>query len=271
MRRIRKVQLWVFLLVSILDVRVRAARPLDEPKNCLHLAGRSCALHARHEMEKFRSEHGEIRVLPGATVLRMSEGEYRIVRGLVHVHASRSFSSGGEGAGAAKASGAATAAGLRIHTLYGDLTVRGGDVLINAQDTRVQFTNLSADALKYSPRGDSQNYDLPVGYSTYLSRVASNGIAEVGFPKPALITELLKEWSRAYTPSEITLFKEKVQSFQPQWRMATESVGAWYSAVALRMISEEKADDARRARLKAMQEAEDKRFRDMLRERIFFE
>ena len=53
------------------------------------------------------------------------------------------------------------------------------------------------------------------------------------------------------------------------WSEATKAVGPWYVEVVKREIAAQEAEEARLARLKAEQEVENNKYRNMFRQRIF--
>jgi hypothetical protein len=237
-------KLALVILVSVLEVRVHAM-PTEYPKNCLE-SEESCAIQNEKNAQFINTQAASISLGEGASLNRKSDSEFQLIRGTFKVYAKSD---------------------VKLLTLFGEMTLTEGDVLVEVKDQVVNFTNLSAD-LKYSPRGESQNYNLPVGFSMYLSRITKTGVAEAGMPRPAEIEPLIKIWSRLYSRQQKSQFISDLKEFMVSWRAAIQFVGPWYLDTVQRSIASQEAEDARRARLKAEQDRENNKYREMFRKRI---
>ncbi|MCB0350913.1 MAG: hypothetical protein KDD38_07005, partial [Bdellovibrionales bacterium] len=87
--------------------------------------------------------------------------------------------------------------------------------------------------------------------------------------KPAEIDPLIKNWSQFYSLKDKSIFKNDLKNFMSAWSGASSLVGPWYVEVVQREIASQEAEEARQARLKAEREAENNKYRDMFRRRIF--
>lgn len=238
----RILQFALIVLVSVLDVRVRA-RTLEDPKNCAQ--EKKCAIHSENSIETLMTSSAKIKITPGATIIREPDESVKVVRGVVKVTAKPTSI---------------------VRTLYGDLQVTDGDVLIEAADSVVKFTNLSAQLI-YTPRGEKQGHSLPIGFSNYLAGITKSGVADTGYPHPAEIQPLIKTWGRVFVRAEKSSFANDLKKFMQIWHQATRLVGPWYVSIVQREIAAHEAEEARLARLKAEREAEENKYRIMFRKR----
>jgi hypothetical protein len=231
--------LLVFIFISIIEVRVRAF-----PK-----ANVDSYLLARKNIVQVSSSFYQIRAHYGAAlVYSKDKNNISLVRGLIQVEAK---------------------AETQIHMLYGDLIFSDGEVLIEASDSGSVFTNLSSTTLNYMPRGEkSDQYELPMGFSNYFSRITPSGVAETGIPKPIELEKLVIKWSQLFARKERNVFTDKIKKFKPYWLKATEVVGPWYTESFERKLAEQEAEEERVRRIKAKIAAENKKFQDMFRSRI---
>lgn len=237
------------LLVFTINVKVKAIS-IESPQNCNKAGGAAvgCAIYTESNIELFKTPTVEVSLVRGASVVHELPGQIRLVRGLIR----------------AKAHGSTT-----ISTLYGELKWADGEILVESIDSLVKFTNLSSSDFKYHPRGEGVDHSLPVGFSTYLAKITKSGVAEAGYPHPAEIEPLIKKWSKVYSRSEKSQFVSDLKNFMSSWHEASKLVGPWYLDTVRREIASAEAEIARKARLKALREAEDNKLREMFRERVF--
>lgn len=237
----------IFLLATLLDVRIQA-RALEIPKNCQD-KGVACAILSEVAIEDVSTSAYQVRATKGSSFVRKSETALQVVRGLFRVQAKDA---------------------VEVHALYGRLAFTQGEVLIEASDGIVRFTNLSSPDLKYEPRGEGQLHLLPVGFSTYFTKITKSGVAEAGYPRPAEIEPLIKKWAQSFfdVRSEKLKFSSDLKTFMQAWHEATKLVGPWYLDTVEREIASQRAEEARLARLRAEREAEERQYREMFRQRI---
>lgn len=232
-----------------MDVRVRALT-LSEPRNCLQdETGRPCAVYTENWIDVMALSTAVVKLSKGSTVERESASELKLVRGLVKIKAETK---------------------TVVKTLYGSLELSHGEVLIESRDSVVKFTNLSSD-LQYSPKGESTRHKLPIGFSTYFAGITKSGVAETGYPRPAEIEQLIKDWGKFYLRTEKSQFASELKSFMPNWQKATQQIGQIYVSTVKREIAAQEAEEAYQARLKAAREAENNKYRHMFQKRIFNE
>lgn len=232
------------ILVFTIHVKVKAVS-IEHPRNCRMTD--NCAVYTENSIDLFKTPSASVSLVKGASVVSQAAGQIKLIRGLIHI----------------KAHSATT-----LSTLYGELKLSEGEILVEAVDSLVKFTNLSSRDFKYHPRGEVIDHDLPVGFSTYLTKVTKSGVAEAGYPHPAEIKHLIKNWSKVYLRSEKSRFKDDVKKFISSWHAATQMVGPWYLDTVKREIAAAEAEIARKARLKALREAENNKLREMFRKRV---
>lgn len=245
----KQLHIIIFLLAMTVDVRVRA-KPIEVPKKCTELYDQECAILAQSALEDFKTPSGmQVFITKNSSLVRKSANEITMVRGSARVSATDN---------------------VVIRNLYGELTLNGGVVIIEASDSLFKFTNLSAK-LFYRPRGEKVSHELPVGYSTYFAYVTKSGVADTGFPHPAEIEQLIKSWGKLVYNSERKKFAEDLDKFLASWALVTQNVSDWYVDTVQREIASLRSEEERIARLKAAREAEDRKYRNMFRSRIFNE
>ncbi len=259
-------KIMIIILILTVNVRVKALS-VNVPHKCnlTEKAGESashgakntredlttaCAVHSQDGIDKMKMASAEVHMSIGASVLRETGSEIKVVRGLVRVAAKNA---------------------TRVKTLYGEIFLADGEVLIEAVDSLVKFTNLSSESLKYTPLGEKMSHDLPVGFATYYAQVTTSGVADTGYPHPAEIEPLIRSWSKLYPRSEKKQLVHAIKDFMVSWKGATEMVGSWYLDTVEREIASQQAEEDRIARLKAKRDAENLKMRDMFRQRVFEE
>lgn len=252
------------ILVFAINVRVKAVS-ISSPHNCHLTAGSGqgvynpprpqlsgpyspCAFYTENNIEHLKTPSANLSLVRGASVVSDPLNKIKLIRGLVHV----------------KANAATT-----LSTLYGELKWSDGEILVEAVDSLVKFTNLSSSDFRYHPRGEISDHELPIGFSTYFSKITQSGVAETGYPHPAEIESLIKSWSKVYSRTEKSRFTKDIKDFMVFWHAATQLVGPWYLDTIKREIAAEEAETARKARLKAMRDAENNMLREMFRKRVF--
>jgi hypothetical protein len=243
----------VFVTAFSLNVKVRASN-IVVPENCVELQNQPCSIYNQKDIEVLNTAQAEIRMVKGASLTKVSEGEYKLLRGVfvVNVKPGEKIASDNK---------------INITTLYGSLQIKNGEAVIEVKDLVTHFTNISAD-LKYHPRGESSTYALPSGFSSYFAKITKTGVAETGYPRPAEIKPLLRLWSSSYKLSELSQFEVKLKDFKIMWEKATELVGPWYVDTVKREIAAQEKEEARLARIRAAIEAENKKYQDMFRKKI---
>ncbi len=246
MKRAHSLQLLLALFVFTLDVKVRA-RVIELPHGCVK-GEAACAVLNLSGVLKKKMVWGDLRVSEGGSYLITSANQLRLIRGHFFVEAHEP---------------------IEVSTLYGVFKVKFGRAFFDVRDQIVNFTNVSSSDFKYQPRGDQQDYELPVGFANYLTLISTNGAAEAGYPKIAELKPLVKGWGGLYGQGEIATFKSQLNTFALVWTKAQKIVGPWYTDTVNREIAAEKAEEARLAAIRARQRAESEHWRALFRDRNF--
>jgi hypothetical protein len=257
----RIIKLLLVLAVTVVNVKVKA-RSVELPNNCRNTK-RECTIYAEKQIEKLATQSAQIVISRGATVTRTKEQQIKLIRGLIRVSSNSLQHLQGQ-SGSQKAHFT-----TNVHTIYGDIELSDGDVLIEASDSIVKLTNLSSGNMMYHPRGEDRAHHLPKGFATYLAKVTSSGVAEAGYPHPAEVDMLVARMARVYSRSEKAQLRNDLEQFRTAWREATRIVGPWYLDTVKREIASELEEKERQARLRAAREAEDRKLREMFQQRIF--
>lgn len=230
------------------EIRVRAAR-IEEPKGCLR-ANKECAVFNSSGTTTFKMQNAEVRMAPGASIVKKAPDLLRVVRGnvLIKTHDTN----------------------LRVESLFGDAKVSGGDVIVEATDDMVKIVNLSGE-VRYRPRGTEADLDLPKGLMNELARVATNGQAVSAYPRSMSLKPLVETWSSFFTKKEFKILKADFEQFLPHWRAGLDFVGPWYLETVTREIAAHKAELERLRRLKEARDREENYYREMFKRKNFLD
>jgi hypothetical protein len=238
----------VFFIFSTFNVHVRAGQ-IQEPKKCLS-KNAECAVYNSSGAFAFKMQQAEVRLAPGASVVRKAPNLLRIVRGDVLVKANSEF--------------------INVETLFGRVAVREGAALISAGDDAMALTNLSSE-VRYRPRGGETDLDLPKGLMNEIGRVGTDGQALSGYPRSMSLKPLIEVWSKCFKKQEFKTFQADFEHFLPTWRAGLDFVGPWYRETVTREIAEHEAELARQKRLREAREKEEGYYREMFRRKNFLD
>jgi hypothetical protein len=195
-------------------------------------------------------QDAEIRLAPGASVVKKSPTLLRLVRGSILIK-------GGDGA-------------LKVDGLFGQVDVKGGDALIESGDDLMSLTNISGD-VHYRPRGADNDLDLPKGLMNEMGRVGTDGQAMTSYPRSMNLKPLIESWSKFFKKDEFKIFQADFEHFLPAWRAGLDFVGPWYRETVAREIAEHEAELERQKRLREARAKEENYYREMFRRKNFLD
>jgi ActR/RegA family two-component response regulator len=208
------IKFWViFLLTFTLDVKVRASEYFDDPKGCLEEL--SYCLVKNHKTKKVHVSSGadELSLDYDATLVRHIPGEFTIIQGSVLVY---------------------TKTGLNINTPYGKIEVQPETTaLVTRSDKSTSLTVMAGKALLH-PLGQDHTVEVLAGYENKMTAV-KNLKAQVEIPKPALIENTLKDWSRLTWHSKED-FLLAVDDFKVAHRNASQQLSLLSREIAMREV-----------------------------------
>lgn len=244
-------KLLLVLAFSFMDVSVKSGT-LSLPNGCVEVS-EACAFLVKEKNLNLHFPNGEVRILPGSSVIRSGASELNLVRGRLLV------STSGE---------------LTIKSLYGEIQPTYGLHLIEASDDEVTIYSVKGD-LEYKPRHSPHvNTDvlrLKPGFQVSLGPVSVDGVANVKIPDVIPIQSFLNLWSSFYDKQERSEFLELARQFQPTWRRASQDVGPWYVEMIQREIAKIRAEEDRIRRIREARQKERNYYREMFRRRNFIE
>ncbi len=241
-----------FFLASTVDVRVRAASiaPVELPRACLSRvfslkSNSACAYLNNNQKKLLRMPFGELRMSSEASLILHAKNTstLHLVRGVFWIRATQP---------------------ILIKTLYVKARMTRGQILVNAQDRRINIINLTSD-LQYWPRGDDRSTLLPKAMAVDIGRVSSAGVARTEFPHTPSVVTLLRVWTRVYAQNDMPELKRHIREFLSSWVQATQEVGPWYTQVVQREIASAEQEKENRARQRAKRQSEIKKLRDRFR------
>lgn len=237
----------VFVLVSTIHVRVRAGR-VEEPQGCLH-KNIECAVFNPSGVLVFKMQESEVRLSPGASIVRKGPNHLRVIRGNVLVRVK---------------------GGMKVESLFASLDVSDGGVLVEASDDLLKMTNLSAD-VRYRPRGHESDLELPKGLTNEVGLVTTSGLSMSGYPRTMSLKSLLEVWAKCFKKNEFNILKRDFETFLVHWKAGLDYVGPWYRETVSRELAEQEMEMERLRRLREAREKEERYYREMFRRKNFLD
>lgn len=218
---------------------------LQEPHNCI-LKASKCAVFNKANSFILKVGESLVGLGSGASVYRISNNEVILMAGKIWVRAAEKFT---------------------VYATHGLYKWEKGEALFEKSSERVIGTGISADLLML-PRGHNEAYELPIGFTNWMTPVALNGKAGVGIPQTTNLTWVVETWSGIYQGRAETLKKE-LEEYKAKWQLAIDVTAPWHKEMIDRRIAQVEAWRARQARLKALREAENARLRKLFRNRTY--
>lgn len=238
-------QFLIFLLAFQVEVRVRASGGvLQQPPTCLKTQ-ETCAIQVTHESFHLIDENLKIHAREGATLMRLSENQWRFVKGAVWIEKGPH---------------------LEIETLYGSIRASQGQYWLIEQGDQVLVRNMNAD-LKVTLR-DGKKLEVPEGFEFWIAGLNSKGKSEFGMVQPVDMKKHLPLWNSLYRGTKDAFINEVTQ-LRESWGDLAEKSSSLYKKVAERQIAsaEEKQRDIVKNR--EMKAAKRRQLQEMYRQRVF--
>lgn len=242
------VKLLVSAIFFLIDVQVRAAN-LELPRECWSKNITPCTILVNDEVAQFTFNDQNLRLQPGTIIKKNDDSSFTLVKGRALFESASKTS---------------------IQSLHGKVEVNAGRALLVTEDEKTTFTNLKG-ILNYVPRGSLQSGQLPVGFSNFMGRVSSDGVSPSGYSAPAIIANLISDWSFFYKKSEKAEFIKQVSELAPGWQNAIQVAGPWYVETAARQLASLNAERARQAKIREEKRKEEEYYRHMFRRRNMLE
>lgn len=242
MKKFAKVLL--FILAFQLEVRVRAStETLQQPEACLQ-GQDTCAVQVLKSGFHLTNKTQSFHATPGATVMRLSSTQWRLMKGSVWVE---------KGA-------------LEVQSAYADMKAKHGQYWVLSQDDRVVIRNMDAD-LSVTMR-DGKVVQVPEGFEFWVAGVDSEGKTDYGMIRPIDMKEHLPLWNSLYVGTKEN-FKKEVERYKITWGDLAVKSAAIYKEIINRKIAADEASQ-KAQELRAKQKADEaRRLRQMYWHRSF--
>jgi hypothetical protein len=240
-------KLFLILCASTFNVRVKAGR-IEEPRGCLS-QNVECAVYNPTGALVFNMQDNEVRLAPGASIVKKGPDVLRIVRGNVLIKAK---------------------SGLRVEGLFASMYVKDGGVLVESSDDSMKLTNMSAD-VRYRPRGYETDLELPKGLMNEMGRVSTSGEATAAYPRSMGLKPLIDIWAKCFKKNEFKILQKDFENFLTHWKAGLDFVGPWYRETVTREIAEHEAELERQKRVREAREREEKYYREMFKRKNFLD
>lgn len=201
----RQLQIFVFILASVLEVQVKAdmvtlpeARvPMEVPTNCL-LESSICSIKTNAK-QKYTFEVGEQKVvlLDSTVFMRTTATSGSLISGTVYLNPSSAFV---------------------IETPYGSLKSEGAEYFVIQSQNEFIVEVLSGKVV-LSPLGHSSSVDVNAGYQNRIGRVNKHGQAYVGIPGPLSFQQTVKRLAKIHSGDK-KVFGSRVQELHKTYQDA---------------------------------------------------
>jgi len=238
-------RLFLFLMAFQMEVRVRASGDvLEQPSACLR-SQESCAVQVTGAGFHLVREAMKIHATESSTLMRLSEKQWRLVRGALWVEKGPA---------------------LEVETLYGTLQAPLGQYWVIDQGDKVLVRNINA-SLQVTLR-DGKTLEIPEGFEVWIAGINSKGVAEYGMIQPIDMKSHLPLWNSLYRGSKQDFIKEVV-ALRENWGDLTAKSSLLYKTLVQREIASEREKREAAERIRARKQAEDRRIKELYRQRVF--
>lgn len=281
----RTLLVMVFVLTSVIEVRVRAAKsadedhdaikgdassshqvvadsshaalpsgrplPVSDPENCLQRSTFPCAVQINDKQSwTWIWPQGRAEFKAGTVAVLLGEGDVKVVQGELVLYS---------------VSGAAW-----LRTLFGDVAVSEGIVMLRRQDAEsFEISTLQGEAQLF-PKGGKETLAVPAGFRNWLSGVGHSGVGESGIPQAANKERVLKVWAKGFAGEKLEFF-ELARGFHSQWMKAVEQAGPLHRQLVERSIASLEEERQAAARAAAQREKERRELRALFRRKNYLD
>lgn len=239
------VRVLIFLMAFQMEVRVRAAGDvIEQPSACLKEAS-NCALQVTGSAFHFEKGEQKLHASSGSALVMASSQQWRLVKGALWVEDGQ---------------------GLEVETLFASFKAGFGEYWILQKESQVLVRNMSA-SLKVTLR-DGKVLDIPEGFEVWISALNSQGKSDYGMIEPINMKEHLVLWNSLYRGDKAAFVKE-VRHYRENWGDLVQKSSRLYQHLTEREIAsinaKEQAAEAHRQR----KAAEDRKVKELYRQRVF--
>lgn len=238
--------LFVFFLSFSVEVRVHA-KVLEQPKQCVSKGVRPCTVFVQSERWMTANKNWTLRVQTAGAITLLDDHRVRLVTGKLDAEAQSK---------------------LLVETLYGDVALDGGHVLMDLNSEKVMIYGISQNA-QFRPRGANQFTALMAGFQQFMGRVDQTGHAASGYGAPAVSADLVELWSGFYSRKEISEFKDRLVDFRAKWKHAVDAAGPWYVETANRQIASLESEREKQRRRREAIRKDREFYKEMFRRRNY--
>jgi hypothetical protein len=240
---------FIFLLIALCGGSLSWADLVDSPSHCLEKQMFPCSLRVKGGF--FAHDTGENRFHLGdrSALIMHSPAEVQLIEGDLWVRQSKDLT-------------LRSSATLQM-SLSGEwFFQKKGNLPLLARnlDGAVVFVS------KYLFAGEA----LPVGFENWFGGLDSSGKLSRGMMKPIEIVNHLREWHPLTGYSEAEL-RKAARQYKESWKSALQSSADLYRDIVERRMASHEDKAAAQAESKRQKEAEQKKFRQMFRQKNGFE
>ncbi len=247
----RALEVFVFLAVYVLDVRVKAETV--DPNEALifwpsHCYNKTLPCTVKNLTKKSKLVHlgVEMSLSLNATVTLATQG-VTLVSGILLIENNSN---------------------INVKTLYSDIKVNGA-VLLKVTGQSIEITSLEGIS-EARRRGDEVFYSIPPGYTYIIGAVNSKGVADFEFPQSASFVSVVNNWSSLsyMTKPKFTL---KAQEFRVSSINAGLFLSKTYKTIIERRIASHRKMLKRRQLNKVVKQKEIEGLRALFRKKNYLE
>lgn len=193
MERKRIFQVLLFILTSVLEVRVRAdiplnfyetVSPLELPEKCIESADVCTITTKSREKYELEFPSATLTLSEKTTFSRVSSDSGILIAGRLFVRSNES---------------------VKIDSSYGYVQSTGGDFIIEHKDKEIKVTVLKGK-VDLSPKGHEKPISLDAGLQNKFGRVDVSGKSSVGLPQAFDYLELTNELAPIFNGTRVRFF-----------------------------------------------------------------
>ncbi|WP_413294037.1 hypothetical protein ACLSU7_02795 [Bdellovibrio sp. HCB185ZH] len=238
-------QILLFVMAFQMEVRVRAsADTLQQPTGCLKSAD-SCAIHVLNSPFHLKQEELELHSAEGSTLMRLSQDQWRLVKGVLWVE---------------------EAPQVAVETPYATAKAAHGQYWLIDRGDKLVIRNINAD-LTVVLR-DGKKLEVPGGFEFWVSGINSKGKNEYAMIQTVDMKDHLVLWNKLFKGTK-EQFKTEVTELRENWKDLAERGGSLYEKIALRQIASIQESQRIEAEKKRQAQAERQKTRELMYKRAF--
>lgn len=236
------------LLAKEIITLTNATQLTQIPDSCLKTR-EICALKTSPN-EKFKINFGNSQIVldENTAIIRKSETSLVLVSGQIWVRAQSA---------------------IKIETEFGSTETDVGNFLILSKAKKMDVQSIDANLI-LKPKMPQKALRLEAGERNWLGPVDQNRNTTSGVPLPVRPQELALNWSRLYTGTKKD-FEKDFKNFFALWSSSSEKLAVHHAEITQRQLASIEEEKARKKRIKADQDREDRRFKEWFRKLVLSE